>query len=348
MKTVLPGTPPELEIEPFIIDLSTHWSTPPSSPTDEEYGTELSLEPNSNSPSKRGTHDFLSETDDTSVLDFLFSPQPTPSLGLFETLLADASPAARAAILYYLNLTPVVQHNITTLVPSLLHDEGVMVSLATNIAYFNAHGFIPEWELEYLLIQILVCPNPAGTNTSVLDPRIIYLYHLTHDLINLYRNAIVPQQALAERAKRERTLKLSNLEHNKQRRQQAHRATLALPYEAHLNPGVPLPYGCFTSAQVFTEVNEMYTCEAPPCRLWAQSRPIFFIHTNGRKKRYVDLPCKDADKRVPLQSEPESMVFSQEDEMFSASRTGVEELFAWEEGQGARVRVKPPNINHSS
>ena len=348
MKTVLPGTPPELEIEPFIIDLSTPCSTPPSSPTYEEHKTELSLEPNSNSPSKRGTHDFLSETDDTSVLDFLFSPQPTPSLGLFETLLADSSPAARAAILYYLKLTPVVQHNITTLVPPLLHDEEVMVSLATNIAYFNAHGFIPEWELEYLLIQILVCPNPAGTNTSVLDPRIIYLYHLTHYLIDLYRNAIVPQKELAEQAKREHTLKHRNLEHNKQRGLQAQRAALALPYEAHLKSGVPLPYGCYTAAQVFTEVNETYTCEAPPHRLWAQSREIFHIPTNRLRTRRVDLPCKDAYKRVPLQSEPESMVFSQEDEMFSASRTGVEELFGWEEGQGARVRVKPPNINHSA
>ena len=348
MKTVLPGTPPELEIEPFIIDLSTPWSTPPSSPTAEEYGTELSLEPNSNSPSKRGTHDFLSETDDTSVLDFLFSPQPTPSLGLFETLLADASPAARAAILYYLKLTPVVQHNITTLLSSLLHDEEVMVGLATNIAYFNAHGFIPEWELEYLLTQILVCPNPAGTNTSVLDPRIICLYHLTHDLINLYRDAIVPQHELAERDRLERIRKAAYLEHKKQRRLQGHRAALALPYEAHLNPGVPLPYGCFTTAQVFTEVNEMYTSEASPYRLWVQSRPIFYIITNRHRKRRVRVPCKDADKRVPLQSEPESMVFSQEDGMFSMSRVGVEELFAWEEGQGARVRVKPPSIIHSA
>jgi hypothetical protein len=251
-------------------------------------------------------------------------------------------------MLYYLQLTPVVQHNITTLVPPLLHDSGVMASLASNIAYFNAHGFIPAWELEYLLMQILVCPNPAGTNTSVLDPRIICLYHLTLDLIDLYRDAIVPKQKLAERAGRKHMQKLYNVEHEKQRRRKAELAALALPYESHLDPGVPLPYGCSTSAQVFTEVNETYTCEAPPDLYWALSRPTFQVHHRNRDTPKIQLPCKDTDKRVPLDSEPESMVTLQEDGMFSMSRVDVEELFAWEEDQGARVPVKLPDIIHSA
>jgi hypothetical protein len=344
MKAALPRMLQEEEIEPFIIDLSTPCSTPPSSPTFEEDEIEFSLEPNSNSPSKRGTHDFLSETDGTSVLDFLFSPPPTPSLGLFETLLADPSPAARAAILYYLPMIPVVQHQITTLVPPMLHDFEVMASLATNIAYFNAHGFIPEWELEYLLMQILVCPNPAGTNTSVLDPRIICLYHLTLDLIPFFRDVVVPKQKLAEQTGRENMRKLWNVEHEMQRRRKAELAALALPYESHLDAGVPLPYGCSTMAQVFTEVNETYTHEAPPNLYWALSRPTYHVHHRNRDTPVVRLPCRDTDKRVPLDSKPESMVFSQEDEMFSMSRVGVEELFAWEEGQGARVQVKLPHV----
>jgi hypothetical protein len=343
MKTALPKMLQEEEIEPFIIDLSTPCSTPPSSPTFEEDEVEFSLEPNSNSPSKRGTHDFLSETDGTSVLDFLFSPPPTPSLGLFETLLADPSPASRAAILYYLPMTPLVQHQITTLVPPMLHDFEVMAAVATNIAHFNAQGFIPKWELEYLLMQILTCPNPAGTNTSVQDPRIICLYHMTLDLIPFFRDIVVPQQELAEQFGRENRRKLMNVEHEQQRRRKAQLAALALPYECHLDAGVPLPYGCSTMADVFTEVNESYTHEAAPDLHWAVSRRTFNVPHRTRDKPVVQLPCKDADKRVPLDSKPESMAFSQEDEMFSMSRVGDEELFAQEEGQGARVRVKLPD-----
>lgn len=355
----------EEDVEPFIIDLSTPCSTAPSSPIYEEYGSESPLDPKSNphdllsetdatdlpdllssliTPSKRETPDFLLETDGTNLLDFLFSPPPTPSLGLYETLLADPSPAARAAVLFYLKLTPVVQHNITTLVPPLLHDYRVMVSLATNIAYFNARGFIPEWELEYLLMQILVCPNPAGTNTSVLDPRITCLYHMTLDQINLYRAALVPQQVLVKQAEHERMLMQYNEERGRQRRCKAERATLALPWESHVAAGVPLPYGCATSAQLFMDVNEMYTCEAPPHSDWAQVRPAYNRHFRGRRNPPVKLPCKDADKLVPMDSEPKGMVTLQEDEMFSMSRVGDEELFAREENQGARFEIKLPDV----
>ncbi|OSS51977.1 hypothetical protein B5807_03425 [Epicoccum nigrum] len=307
MKAVLPKMPLEVEIEPFIIDLSTSYSTPSSSPTDEDHESESSLEPESNSLSKHGTRDLLLETDGTNLLNFLFSP-PTPSLGLFETLLADASPAARAAILYNLTLTPLVQRNITTLVSPLLHDEQVIVGVARNIAYFDAIGFIPEWELEHLLIQILACPNPAGSNTSVLDPRIICLYHLTLEQIDSFRNALVPKQKLAERAGRMNMLKLWHREYEKQLRFKANRAALALPYGSHLDPGIPLSYGCSTSAQMFTDVNEMYICEAPPCKYWAFSRATYHAVYRRNQAPIVKMPCKDTDNRVAQDSEPESMV----------------------------------------
>lgn len=170
-----------LETETFVIELDSPCSTTPPSSTkdDNEHhfwpdlvsgktpDTTVSPDLPISPTTECSAFDFLSDTDDESLLDSIFSPIE-PSLTLFETLVQDPCPASRAAILYYLPLAPVVQRDISALVPSLLDDEEVMISLATNIAYYHAQDFISESELEYLLMKILVCRNREPVSCMVI------------------------------------------------------------------------------------------------------------------------------------------------------------------------------------
>lgn len=79
---------------------------------------------------------------------------------------------------------------------------------------------------------------------------------------------------------------------------------MKLPLEAFVEPEVPLPYGCTTLADVFTDVftdvNEMYNTYATPSVGWAQTRPSSY-NSFGMgchlKPLRVNLPGKDAEKR---------------------------------------------------
>jgi hypothetical protein len=74
---------------------------------------------------------------------------------------------------------------------------------------------------------------------------------------------------------------------------------MKLPLEAFIEPGVPLPYGCTTLADVFTDVNEMYDPYAKPSVGWAQTRPSSYNSIGiecHRMPLRVNLPGRDAYK----------------------------------------------------
>ena len=182
----------EIEIEPFVIDVTSSFSTTPSIPVSDFSDPNIWSSSNSDTISDTAASSshppisvavcidfhFLSEIDGENLLDFLFSPT-VPTLSLFEALVRDSSAASRAAILYYLPLLPATQRDISALVPSLLDDPEIMASLATNIGYYHAHDFISDTELEYRLMQILTCGDAEGQVYQDLHDRRLHRYHLT-------------------------------------------------------------------------------------------------------------------------------------------------------------------------
>lgn len=65
------------------------------------------------------------------------------------------------------------------------------------------------------------------------------------------------------------------------------------------DPGVPLPYGCSNLAEVFMDVNEMYTLSALPGVDWAQSRPSSHQSLGIELRRaMVRFPDNGVDKRA--------------------------------------------------
>lgn len=222
MKGMSPATSLEIDIEPFIIELDSPCSTAPPSPTKDRNPSRYWPEPlhwksplaaiqlELPSPAANGSApDFWPECNDVELLDLLFSPIE-PSLTLFEILIRHPSPSARAAILYYLPFAPVVQRDIPALVPALLDDEEVMLSLATNIAYYYARDFIAEWELEYLLMEILSCRNREGVYG--VDMKVVQFYHLTLWQIQRYRQHYVPRSTQNEQARNQKQLR-DNIKH---------------------------------------------------------------------------------------------------------------------------------------
>lgn len=287
MKSISSTTGLEVYVEPFITDLVSLCETASTGPISDFSQVEAWSE-----YAPCSEHDFFSATSGESLLDFLFSPT-YPSLTLFETLVRDESPASRAAILYYLPLSPVVRRDISALIPSLLGDPEIVVSLATNIGYYHAHNFISDGELEYLFMHILTCGDGPGKIYQNLDARLLHLYHLTKRQVDQYHDIVVPSQKLWEEGNHQRMLKKTkrNREKNWQRKRAAAHRTLS--EDSHVQPGVPLPYGCSTNADVFTDVNEMYTLLDPPGLDWAQSRTSSYHSLGlGEQPPRVVLPDK--------------------------------------------------------
>ncbi|KAF3034032.1 hypothetical protein E8E11_004216 [Didymella keratinophila] len=206
MKGVSPTTDLEIDIESFKFDLDSPSSRPPPNPTKNNIPCRhlskpviwksplATISPRSpSSPAAGGSvSDFWSESHDVSLLDFIFSPIPiAPSPTLFETLVRDPGPSARAAILYYLPFLPVVQRDIPTLTPALLDDEEIMISLATNMAYNHAQECIPKWELEYLLMEISSCRNRQDVHRSGMEMKVVQFYHFAQWQIQRYRQSYV-------------------------------------------------------------------------------------------------------------------------------------------------------------
>lgn len=156
--SVLSTTGLEIEIEPFILDLSSPCSTTPSTPTTDCSDPNNSTDIRSKTTSEA---DLFNESNGENLLNFLFSPTE-PYLTLFETLAQDPSPAARAALIYYMSFAPLVQRDISALVPSLLHEEEVMNGIAINVGQFYTRGFVSVTEVEYLLMHISVCETPRA------------------------------------------------------------------------------------------------------------------------------------------------------------------------------------------
>ena len=357
MKGISSTTGLEIDIEPFIIDLTSPCSTATSTLRSDINGSDTGFDfaaegvsdtkatsgPPSSSVSECSEFDFLSDTDGESLLDFLFSLTEL-YLSLFETLVRDPSPASRAAILYYLPRAPLVQHDITILVPSLIDDEEVMTSLATNIGYYHAHGFISDAELEHLLMQILVCNDVEGTVPYNSDDRTLDLYHSTQQQVERYRSTIIPQQKLEAQKIHQRMLKKHNHHRKKNWRRKHAAAQLMLPNESRTQPGVPLPYGCSTIADVFTDVNEMYTVLDMPSVDWARSRPSSHesIGLYMQQPR-VNLPEKGVDERDLKASERIVTVSLHKDMLFSTTRASFESLYPHAKGKLVNVTVKLPN-----
>ncbi|KAF9692951.1 hypothetical protein EKO04_009201 [Ascochyta lentis] len=366
----------EIEIEPFILDLNSPCSTTPSSPTSETDESVPSKDFSSNvsdlasascltsdlgkcdlfskttttssiSDSKSGESDLGYNTDSTDLP--ALHPLPTsPSLTLFETLASDLrsrepSPASRAAILYYLPRSPVVQRDISALVPSLLDDTEIMSYLATNIGYYYAHNYISDTELEYLLAQILVCGDEQGRVYQNLDNRVLQLYHFTKRQIEQYRNMVIPVHKLREVENHQKMLRKNSRRHEKDWRRKRAAARCTLPEEWHARANIPLPYGCSTYADVFTDVNESYTLQGPPCVDWAQARPSSYqsLGLESRRPR-VAVPDGNADKRVP--GTTGLVAATCEAEEFSVTRVSFEALGSWSDESGDGVVIVLPRF----
>lgn len=358
MKGISLTTGLEIEIEPFIIDLDTPCSTAPSSPAVESDEPDRWFDSNSEKESEftsssssslcsvieRSKFDFLSGTDEESLLDFLLSPKVVP-LSLLETLVRDTSPACRAAILYYLPLSPITQGDISALIPSLLDDVEIMISLATNIGYYYACGFISETELEYLLVQILTCADSKGKVYQNLDGRVLDVYHLTQQQIENYRVMIIPYHKLKQEANHQKMLKKNVIARHKNWRRNRTAIRSKMPLKAFEEVDIPLPYGCTTLADKFTDVNEMYDPYAPPSVDWAETRPSPY-NTFGmgchRDPVRVYLPGKDVDKREVKIGELFGEERASEGESYAETRASFESLLHCAETQSDEITVKPP------
>lgn len=303
----------EIQIEPFIIDLTSPCSTAPTTPgstidecdvwADDSSGQVVNTKTPSSSSSSTELREFdidlEADSENENVLASLFLPS-YHGLSLFETLIQDSSPAARAAILYYLPLTPVVPRDISDLVPSLLHDADIMASLATNIAYYHTMSFTSEDELETLLMQILLCGDVERKTNQTLDDEITQLYHFTKQQITQHLNTTAANLQRSASVKHEQMLRKIVLQWEKKWRRRRRIARNTLPPEWHAETQAPLPYGCKTNADVFLDVNEMYTLAEPPSADWAQSRTstYFSMGLVSFAPRVV-LPDAAADARMP-------------------------------------------------
>ncbi|KAJ4362701.1 hypothetical protein N0V95_001303 [Ascochyta clinopodiicola] len=320
MKRLSVTTDLQLEIVPFIIDLGSPCSTAQSTPTSE---TDLAtLPPSSHCPLT------LFEI----LVSDLLSPEPTP--------------ASRAAILYYLPRSPVVQRDISTFVPALLNDTDIMTTLATNIGYYHAHEFISDTELEYLLTRILVCGDEEGKVYQNLDSRVHQLYHFTKRQVEQYGNIVVPTRKLHEVKTHQRKLKKNTRHHEKNWRRKCEVARSTMPKEWHVPSDIPLPYGCSTYADVFTEVNEMFTLLGPSSLDRAQARsssyPSFGLEL--RRPR-VKVPDINTDQRALMMTEAMLAAPDYEDQGFSTTRALLESLHVRSSEGIADVAVMMPHVD---
>lgn len=229
--------------------------------------------------------------------------------------------------MYYLQISPVIQTDVSALVAGFLDDSDVMFYLAANIGWFSAQEFISEPELEYLLMQVLTCKNPEGMAADVAERRLHELFNLTKTQIESCRKIFIPREKLDEQIEQQRLLKhLKNVHHDHWK----YRAKLAkqvLPPEHHVSPDVPLPYGCSTLAQVFTDVNEIFRLDGPPSSDWAQTKPP--CNGFGHRKRgiKVKMPCRSVDKREPQVLEQAVTEPLKDDEVITTSKIPAEMLF---------------------
>lgn len=338
MECISSTTGSEIQVEPFIIDLTSPHSTAPSTPTPEidrfdvwsDHASEQASDTtapsspsaslNLNIPARNALH----ATEDEYLLVF-FSSSPTCSRpSLFEVLVRDDSIAARAALLYYLPLSPVVQRDISTLVPLLLHDTEIMTSLATNIAYYHAHSFISPAELENLLTHMLLCSDPKPQKNTTKDDKIHQLYHFTKRQIEQYRAIVVPQAQSRAEQNHEKNLLKNATRWEKTSRRKRRVTREALPNKWHARIDVPLPYGCATQADVFVDVNEMYTLVGPPCVDWAQARVSTYCSMGlGRFTPRVVLPAEGVEER-PMKTEMVALIC--EGDGFSQTRASFDIL----------------------
>ena len=254
----------------------------------------ISMGLQSSPAAKCNASDFWSDTNDVELLDFLFS-SVVPYFTFFKTLIHPPSPSARAAILYYLPFSPVVPRDIRALIPALLDDHEIMISLATNITYYHARELIPEWELEYLLMQILTCRNREGAHRDDIDRKVVEFYHLTLWQVQRYRQYYVPRSKRNTQARDQKELEYDV----KRKEKSSKRERAAIQKKLNLNwrvqSDVPLPYGCNTLADVYIDVNETYDpsyVAAVPVD-WAQS----VLHSDESKEIYVISPAVN----LPLQ-----------------------------------------------
>jgi hypothetical protein len=203
----------------------------------------------------------------------------------FPDSIRDASPFARAAILYYPPFSSVVQRTVSAPIPALLDDEEVVISLATDIAYYHAPDDISESELGSLLMEILSCRNREGVHGDAMDMKVAQFYHLALWKVQRYRQHYVPRSEQNEHARSQK--ELNDKTKRREKYQKRKRAAIQnnLGWNWRMQSDVPLPYGCKALAEVYTDVHEVYSSSSVAALPvdGAQSVP----HSNESKDIYV-------------------------------------------------------------